>query len=109
MVQSVLSGFVIIALATMAKSALNRLWQRTLMSTASDALAGAESMGFVVQPLGFGPRIRAHGVVAGQKASVEWCGGLRGETCWLRIGKRKRQVPLFRTVNDWQRILGTEE
>ena len=104
-----LSGFVIIALTVMAKSAMNRLWQQTLMATAADALASAASLGFEVQPLGHGPRIRAVGMLDGAKATVEWRGGLRGETCWLRIGRHSRRVALIRTAQDWRRVIAMEE
>ena len=107
--QSALGGFVVLVLAVMAKYVMNRLWQKTLMTSAADALAAAETFGLQVQRPGYGPVIRAKGEILGRRVSIEWRGGVRGETSRYRDGHRKEVIPLIRTQLDLQRVLGTEE
>ena len=108
--QSALGGLVVLVLAVMAKYVMNRLWQKTLMSSASDALSSIESFGLRVHAPGFGPVIRATGQCAGESVCIEWRGGVRGETSRYRVGKRKGTLPLIRTRGDVQRVLlGGEE
>jgi len=108
-VQSALGGFAILVLAVMAKYVMNRLWQKTLLASAADALASAESHGLVVHRLGFGPCVRATGVVAGQTVAIEWRGGIRGEISRCRLGGRRMTVPLIRTSRDLACVLLGEE
>ena len=108
-VQSALGGFVVLVLAVMGKYVMNRLWQKTLMASASEALAAASSFGLHVHRPGFGPVIRATGEHLGEPVRVEWRGGIRGETSRCRIGGRKETVPLIRTQADLARVLGSEE
>ena len=107
--QSALGGFAILVLAVMAKYVMNRLWQKTLLSSAADALTATEAHGLVVHRLGFGPFIRATGTLDGEKVSIEWRGGVRGEISRVRIGGRRATVPLIRTSQDLVRVLACEE
>ena len=107
--QSALGGFVVLVLAVMAKYVMNRLWQKTLMTSAADALAAAETFGLRVQRPGYGPVIRAKGEISGRRVCIEWRGGVRGETSRYRDDHRKEVIPLIRTQVDLQRVLSAEE
>ena len=99
----------VLVLAVMAKYVMNRLWQKTLIDSASEAMSAAASFGLRVHPPGFGPVIRATGELSGESVCIEWRGGVRGETSRCRVGMRKRVTPLIRTQLDLQRALGAEE
>ena len=103
-VQSALGGFVVLVLAVMGKYVMNRLWQKTLMTSASEALAAASSFGLHVHRLA-----EAFAEYLHERVRVEWRGGIRGETSRCRIGGRIETVPLIRTQADLARVLGTEE
>ena len=107
--QSALGGIAVLVLAVMAKYVMNRLWQKTLTVSAADALASLPLHGFSMQPLGYGPVVRATGKIDGKPAYIEWRGGIRGETSVLRVGGRKRRLPLVRTGSDLERLLFGEE
>ena len=96
-------------LAVMAKYVMNRLWQKTLVASAEDAMSAIEAFGLQVHPPGFGPVIRATGQFAGETVCIEWRGGIRGETSRLRLGKKRVNLPLIRTQRDVERVLGIEE
>jgi len=108
-VQSALAGFVVLVLAGGVKCVFNRLWQKTLLVTASDALNGAARLGLSVQPLGLGPIVVARGHVDGQPVRIEWRGGWKGETTHLRKDRKTHQIRLIRSREQLEIALFGEE
>jgi hypothetical protein len=108
-VQSALAGFVVLVLAAWAKYVFNRLWQKTLVDSAADALLAATALGLTVEPLGFGPVIVATGIHDGRTVRVEWRGGWNGETTRIRIDGRVHRTQLVRTASALERLLSSEE
>jgi hypothetical protein len=105
----VLSGLIVAVVAAWAKYAFNRLWQKSLASDASEALAYAVSLGLRVLPAGWGPTVVVEGQLDGQAIRLEWGGGLRGERTRVRVGEARESMPMLRTAADVRSALGGEE
>ena len=96
-------------LAVLAVYMFNRLWQRSLLVDAASAMETAVVLGLVFEPLGFGPRVRAAGVWAGEPVVVTWTGGIFGSrTLFCRAGYCSVHR-LIGTENEMRGLLGGEE
>jgi hypothetical protein len=99
----------VFGLAVLAVYMMNRLWQRSLLVDAASAMETAAALGLVFDPLGFGPRVRAVGVWAGEPVVVTWAGGVLGSrTLFSRAGYRSVHR-LIGTEDEMRGLLGGEE
>ena len=78
MLNSALSGFLILIGATWGVYLFNRLWQQSLHELASGAIEAAAVRGLVVAEPGLSARVVAQGVIDGRKVRLEWRGGFLG-------------------------------
>jgi len=108
-VQGALGGLVVLVLAVWGKYAFNRLWQRALLNESLSARQKANTMGLVLQPLGYGPRVRMRGQIAGELVLIEWSGGLFGQRTVIRRSGSKLTLPPLRTASQMEATLLGEE
>ncbi len=108
-VQAVLSGFVVAVLAQLAWYAFSRLWQKSIASDAAGAIDAAVEMGLQVEASGLRPWITAVGTIDDERVVVRWMGGVRGERCAIRHGRRRRVVPMLRTSAQLLAVFAAEE
>jgi hypothetical protein len=108
-VQGTLGGFVVLVLAVMGTFVFNRLWQRSLLTEAEEAIAEAQAKGFTLQPLGFGPRVVLSLYQEEALVEVCWCGGIRGARTFIRVGKEQRTLGLLTTAQALNLALAGEE
>ena len=104
-----LSGFVVLSLTVFAVYVMNRLWQRSLMAEAGPAMEAAVALGFTLDPVGFGPRVRATGTWAGEPVVVTWSGGVFGSRTLLCQDGKTSIHRLIGSAAEMQRLLGGEE
>jgi hypothetical protein len=108
-VQGALGGFVVLVLAVMGTFVFNRLWQRSLLAEAAEAIAEAQAKGFVLHPLGFGPRVVLSVTQEEGRAEICWCGGVYGARTLIRVGKEQRTLALLTTAQALNLALAGEE
>jgi hypothetical protein len=108
-VQGVLSGIAVCGLTVLAVYMMNRLWQRSLMEDAAPAMGAAAALGLVFEPLGYGPRVRAVGVWAGEPVVVTWSGGVFGSRTLLSHAGQRSVHRLISSEIEMRRLLGGEE
>ena len=107
--QGTLGGLVVLVLAVWVKYVFNRLWQRALLNESLAAREKAHALGLVLQPIGFGPRIRMKGQISGEAVVVEWSGGMFGQRTVLRRARQKIALPPLRTASQMESALLGEE
>ena len=95
MSSSVLAGLLIAVAMPWIWLLFQRLWQGSLLEEAGEAIALAQSRGFVLDPGGFRARLVARGELSGEPAVLEWGGGPMGTWSRLRVGGVRRTLPLL--------------
>lgn len=109
MINSVLSGLLILIGAVWAYHAFNRLWQQSLAEEATEALAAATQLGLTRQGPFYGPRIAVSGTLHDQPIRIEWRGGLRGARTTITQNQITQHIPMLTTAAAVHALLNISE
>ena len=105
MLNSVLSGIIVIIGTVWAWYALNRLMQESLQREAAAGLEAARAAGFALRPPEFRARLVAMGTLDGRDVRVEWRDGVLGPRSVVRVGGRSRRTALITDAATWAAAL----
>ena len=99
-VNSVLSGGLVLPCLFGIWWYQNYLWQEGLWQDCVSAMEKAQGMGFAFAPRGLGPKWVMIHQNNNEFTRIEWRGGLFGEYCVIKKGKKKRRCPLLCSAED---------
>ena len=85
MLNSALSGFLILIGSIWGVYLFNRLWQQSLRARASGAIEAAAVRGLVIAEPGLSARVVAQGMLDGRQVRLEWRGGFLGPRSRLTV------------------------
>jgi hypothetical protein len=88
-----LAGVLVILAAVWGWYVRNRLWQQSIVEDAAEAIEGAVQMGLILNPLGYGARVVAAGVLSGKEVKLVWSGGIWGARTRLYVDDAIWKVP----------------